>query len=240
MIDTRREAGQIARHFKRFHNTIGEGAIWFVFDAEESQYDKVYDEGYRRYEAGRTVPVLWVDQQEAPADYSAEGRRPTQRIRLAIGAHSMWEAGINVSEAHGNSIRDSSPSDVWRRDRINDVIYYGGHFYAISAFHIKGRVKDQDVIIGVSGIEIFPTDEQNLDVTPQDWFAPTTDGHVPDRPVRDDRTHVFFGDEPPTDPEVGDLWFNPDYDIDVPVPFGAAPPENPEVGSFWLNTDNEE
>lgn len=255
MIDTRREATHIARQFGRYHNTIGEAAIWFVFDADRSRYDDVYDEGYRRYEAGRRVPLLWVDQQEAQADYSPEGRRPTERIRLAMGARAVWEAGINITEAHGTSIH-SVVGPVWRRDRLNDVIYYGGHFYSISAFHIKGRVQDQDVIIGVAGIEIFPTDESNLDVTPRDWFAPTDDGLVPPRPVTDNRTHIFYGDEPPADPEIGDLWFNPDYDIDVPVPlgaapnsdydsdepvpFGEAPPDEPEVGDFWLKTDNEE
>lgn len=247
MIDTRREANQIARQFNRFQNTIGEGALWFMFDTEGSTYSRVYDEGYRRYHAPRRVPLLWVDQQESAADYSPEGRRPTARIRLAFGAKSLWESGINVTEAHGTALHAFRPSTVWNNDRINDVLYYGGHFYAISSFQIKGRVKYEDVIVGITGIEIFPDDEMNLDVTPRDWFAP----HAPTEPepvvVGSQHTHIYFGDDPPTDQEVGDFWFDPvdvipgdviaGYDLDNPIPYGANAPENPQVGSFWLDTE---
>lgn len=244
MIDSRREARQIARQFNRFHNTIGEGMLWFMFDAKNSAYDRVYDEGYRKYEPARKVPLLWVDQQEAPADYSPEGRRPTQRLRCAVSAMALWEAGIDVTETHGNALNDTSPSTVWRKDRVNDIIYYGEHFYAISGFQIKGRVKDQDVIIGITGIEMFPGDEFNLDIAPADWFPPVTPAQGEPEPIEDDRVHAFFGDIPPDDPDVGDLWFNPTedttgYALDNPVPFGVTAPENPAVGSLWLDTEDQ-
>jgi hypothetical protein len=169
-MDPRREANHIHREFNKYHKYIGESVLWFQFDTSYSQYDDVYDEAYRSYLPAAKVPVLWVDQQEAAKDYAAEGRRPTQRIRFAVDSKALWECGIQVTEAHGNRISDSSPSTVWREDRLNDLIYYDARFYAISNFQIRGRVQGEDVILGVSGIETFPTDELNMDNVPATWF----------------------------------------------------------------------
>jgi hypothetical protein len=103
---------------------------------------------------------------EAVEDYTAEGRRPTQRCRLAISARCVYEAGISITEVHGNRLQDSSPSETWRRDRMHDIFYYDGRFYEVSGFQIRGRVQGEDVIIGVTGIESFQADDMNLDVFP--------------------------------------------------------------------------
>ena len=121
-----------------------------------SAYDRVYDEGFRKYHTGVRIPILWVDQMEAVEDYSPEGRRPTQRCRLACAARSMYEAGISITEVHGNRLQDGSPSEVWRRDRMHDIFYYDGRFYEISGFQIRGRVQGEDVIIGITGVETLP------------------------------------------------------------------------------------
>jgi hypothetical protein len=165
-MDPRREARQIHKHFGRYHTSIGEAITYFRFDTANSAYDSVYDEGYRRYRTGIRIPILWVDQTEAMEDYAAEGRRPTQRIRLAISSRELHEAGISITEAHGNRLNDASPSDVWRKDRNNDLFYYDGRFYEVSGFQIRGRVKGEDVIIGLSGIESYPNDDAVLDFLP--------------------------------------------------------------------------
>jgi PAS domain-containing protein len=167
-MDPRLEVREIWKHFNRYHNTIGEGLIYYQFDAKNSKYDRVYDEGYRRYLRGVRIPVLWLDQQEATEDYSPEGRRPTQRLRLAVSAQSLYEAGISVTEAHGNRLQDTSPSEIWRNDRVHDIVYYDGRYYEISGFQIRGRVKGEDVIIGISCIETFPDDDMIFDYTPGD------------------------------------------------------------------------
>src|SRR5262245_54001598 len=109
-MDPRREARQIHKHFGRYHTSIGAAIIYFRFNYVDSSYDEVYDEGYRRYWPGIRIPILWVDQTEATEDYAPEGRRPTQRIRLAVSSREMHEAGISITEAHGNRLNDTSPS----------------------------------------------------------------------------------------------------------------------------------
>jgi hypothetical protein len=208
VIDSRREASHIGREFTRYHATVGEAVLWFCFDTQTSQYDTVYDEGYRRYEAARRVPVLWVDQQEAVADYGAEGRRPTQRIRFACGARQLMESGIPVNEAHGLRVSDTQLSPVWSDDRINDIVYYDGRFFAVSSFQIRGRLQGEDVIIGVAGVETQPSDELNIDATPLAWFPapPISDGDV----TQDTGVRVTYGPSEPSNPSVGDLWLDTD------------------------------
>src|SRR5687768_15973321 len=103
-MDPRREVRQIHKHFDRYQQSIGEGLIYYRFNTVDSEYDSVYDEGFRQYLPGVRVPILWVDQMEAMEQYAAEGRRPTQRIRLAVSSLSLHECGISVTEAHGNQV----------------------------------------------------------------------------------------------------------------------------------------
>jgi hypothetical protein len=165
-IDVRREAREIWKHFGRYQETIGEWVLWFKFDVLNSQYDRVYDEGFRRYLPGLKVRILWIDQMEAAEGYAPEGRRPTQRFHFAVSARELYEAGISVTEASGNRVGDISPSTIWRLDRVNDIVFYDGRYYEVSDFQIRGRVKTEDVIIGVSGIEVYPSDDMILDVQP--------------------------------------------------------------------------
>jgi hypothetical protein len=165
-MDSRREALQIQKQFGRYHDVIGEAIIYFRFDVVNSAYDRVYDEGNRRYHSGIRMPILWVDQMEAVEDYAPEGRRPTQRCRLAVSSRAVYEAGVSIAEVHGNRLQDTSPSKVWRDDRLSDIFYYDSRFYEVSGFQIRGRVKGEDVIIGITGIETFRADDMNLDFPP--------------------------------------------------------------------------
>jgi hypothetical protein len=115
-MEPRREAVAVWRHFSRYHDTIGEAILYYKFDAEDTVYDRVYDEAFRKYLPGVRIPILWVDQMEAVEDYTPEGRRPTERMRCAVSARSMYEAGISVVEVHGNQWTDTSSSDIWRSD----------------------------------------------------------------------------------------------------------------------------
>lgn len=165
-MDTRREVHQIWKHFGRYQKDVGEAVIYYRFDADDSQYDTVYDEGFRRYHRGVRIPILWVDQSEAVEDYSPEGRRPTQRIRCAVSSRNMYEAGISITEAHFNLLTDEAPNDIWRRDRNNDIFYYNNRYWEVAGFQIRGRIKGEDAIIGIAGIETFKDDDMVLDYTP--------------------------------------------------------------------------
>jgi len=165
-MDPRREARQIEKHFGRYHSNIGEAVIYYKFDATASNYDSVYDEGNRKYKVGVRMPILWVDQMEAMENYAAEGRRPTQRIRMAVSARALHESGVSPTESHDNRTTDTSPSEVWREDRMHDLFYYDGRFFEVSGFQIRGRVKGEDVIVGMTGVETFPGDDMVLDYPP--------------------------------------------------------------------------
>jgi hypothetical protein len=78
----------------------------------------------------------------------------------------MHEVGISVTEVHGNQLTDSSDSEIWRDDRMHDVMYYDGRYWEVAGFQIRGRLQNEDVIIGISAIETFPSDDMILDFQP--------------------------------------------------------------------------
>ena len=46
------------------------------------------------------------------------------------------------------------------------IFYYDNRYWEVSGYQIRGRVKGEDVIIGITGIETFPTDDMILDEIP--------------------------------------------------------------------------
>jgi hypothetical protein len=181
-IDTRREAAHIQREFGRYTTTIGEAVIWFMFDVDNTQYDRVYDESGRRYHWGISVAVLWVDQGEAPEQMTPEGRRNVQTLRFAVSARSAVETGIGIQEAHGHRVWDRGIiNNRWFDDRLNDVVYYDGRYYEVMNFQIRGRIRE-DVILGVTCTEVYPEDEYTFDFPPTTWptsGTPSGYGHGP-------------------------------------------------------------
>jgi hypothetical protein len=164
VIDTRREALHIEREYTRYHQKVGESVVWYRFDTVNSQYSSVYDEGGRSYLPGILVPILWVDQIESPEQYMPEGRRPVQTIRFAVSAKAMYEVGIGDREAHGHRVWDEGlVNNTWFDDRSNDICYYNGRYYEISNFQIRGRIRE-DVVIGLTGTEVYIEDERIFDV----------------------------------------------------------------------------
>ena len=171
MIDPRREARFIWKEFEIYQLQMGESIVWFRFDTSVSAYNRVYDEGGRDYHIGVRVPALWVDQSEDVETYTPDGRRPTQRLNFAVSTRSLAECGIDVTEAHGARQRDHSlpMAHPWLDDRLNDVLWYDDRFWSISNFQIRGRLMSEDVVIGVSGIELQTPDESLFDKFPQDY-----------------------------------------------------------------------
>jgi hypothetical protein len=166
VIDTRREAAHIEKEFSRYQGKIGETVIWFRFDTENSHYSGTYDEGGRAYLPGVALPILWVDQIEAPEQYVPEGKRPVQGLRFAASAKAIYEIGLSDREAHGHRLWDTGLiNDTWFDDRSNDICYYNGRYYEISNFQIRGRARE-DVIVGVTCTETYIEDEYVFDYSP--------------------------------------------------------------------------
>lgn len=179
-IDMRREHAYHQRMLAHQQTATGEVIVWFCFDADNSEYHAVYDEGNRQYKAGLQLPVIWIDQIEDPTQYSDVGRRPTQRVRLAFSTRTALERGLPVDEVHGRRLwdvpppppdQDGRPISPWLDDRLNDILYYDGRYYRVSNFQIRGRMQAGDNIIGVSAIETQVGDEMPWDVFP--WSEPT-------------------------------------------------------------------
>lgn len=172
----------ITKEYQSYYRVIGEEVLWFRFDTVNSRWDDVYDEGGKTYLPAVRIPALWVDQIEDPEQYAAEGRRPRQRLRFAVGAWEMNARGIGSTEAHGRQLDSVTPpapdpaqvgrpNNNWLDDRVNDVIYYDKRFYAVSNFQIRGRAQFDDAIIGVSCLEFIPDDEAVFDLFPWNTVA---------------------------------------------------------------------
>ena len=110
------------------------------------------DEGGRRYTAGVVLEALWVIVTEARSQRSMEGRKPVERISLAVSARTLDSSGI------------SDPEDYARH--LNDVIRYQGRLWEIKEYNIKGSIPDA-VIIGVVGTQIYEDEEMVFDDLPQ-------------------------------------------------------------------------
>jgi len=166
VIDSRREAKYIFREMARRVNEIGEAVIWFKFDTSNSQYDRVYNEGGRAWLRGLSVPVMWIDQGEAPEQMLPEGRRPYVTLRFAVSAWAIMESGVGRQEAHGHRVTDMGLlSDFWYDDRNNDIVYYDARYWEINNFQIRGRIRE-DTVVGVTCTETYPEDEYTFDFPP--------------------------------------------------------------------------
>ena len=162
-IDSRRETQHIQREMLRLQQQIGENVVWFKFDPDATTYDSVYNESGRRYLKGINVPVLWIDQGEAPEQYTSEGRRPVMSLRFAVQSRAISEVHIGTQEAHGHRIYDRGliKGDYFD-DRLSDVVYYDGRYWEITNFQIRGRIRE-DQIVGVTCTEIYVEDELTFD-----------------------------------------------------------------------------
>lgn len=150
-MDLRQEQQHIFDAYRWYEENLGVGVIWHEFDSEASQYHNTYDEGGRHYTAGIYVMVLWAIITEARADRTEQGRKPTERLTLAISARSLDQSGV------------SEPEDFARH--LNDVIRYEDRLWKITDYNIRGQIPDS-VILGVSATQIYSDEELTFDEPP--------------------------------------------------------------------------
>ena len=175
MVNVRREVDHVWENYRRYHRDTGETIIWYELQpfgataATDSIFDDVYDEGLLttgglRYQTGVLIPVLQIQETEDTKRAQADGRYVVQ---TAIGVASVKD------------MRDAGVSDVTEyRKHLNDMFFYDGRYYAMSAYRVRGRAQE-DVVVTFEGIEKyldqeFVNDPGPASVTTIDYGWPAT------------------------------------------------------------------
>jgi hypothetical protein len=154
-MDTRRELAEIRRlGLGWYQQTLGEGVLWYEYDAEHSTFTSVFDEGGRTYAKGIGVPVLWVIENEDDEENPPEGGRYNPTLRFAVDIAQLRRSGV---------------SDVMDAERHqNDIVLYHRTLWTVNAFQIRGRMGGHSVIIGVECERVSPDEDLIFDHIPGD------------------------------------------------------------------------
>lgn len=193
-MDLRNEIEHIFNNgYVWYQRNLGEVVIWHEYDSTHTEYHNVYDEGGRRYTAGAAIPALWVVVSEDRATRAMEGRKPVERISMALSVRTLNTSGI------------SHPEDYTRH--LNDVIRYDGRFWEIKEYNIRGSIPGS-VVVGVSGTQIYDDEDMVFDDLPPDMEM-----GVVRRPVAypNDTTSTFVDHDEPG--EYSTLYVDLDEDI---------------------------
>lgn len=154
-MDVRRELNHLNKEFRRYHNVADEFVVWYEIEPlgtnvpTNSVYDDVYDEGIkgpggRKYKEGVVLPVLIVSEAEDSRRSIPDGRQPVQTIEFKAAIKDFRDAGV---------------SEVWEYQKhLNDIFLYDGRIYGISDYRVRGRLKNEVLII-VQGFEIYVDQE---------------------------------------------------------------------------------
>ena len=153
-MDARQELEHIFRNgFGWYEANMGIGVIWHEYNADSSLYNDTYDEGGRRYHAGVYVPALWVIVTEDRLQRGDYGRKPTERITMAVSVRSMDLSGV------------SNPEEYERH--LNDVIRYDERLCKVTEYNIRGTFPGS-VVLGIAGTQIYSDEELVFDTLPPD------------------------------------------------------------------------
>lgn len=164
-MDVSRELGLINKHIRHRNSYAGESVVWYEFSPLQayggsSLYDDVYDEGGpgstgRTYKKGVTVPTIYISEVEDSYRAIPEGRQPVQNIQATILFEDLKRAGISDPSEYG--------------PHLNDMFLYDNRFYKVSDYKVRGRI-DDEVIVLVTGYEVFTDQEMPFDTGPDGIF----------------------------------------------------------------------
>ena len=154
-MDTRRELDYIRRRgLGWYQSNLGEGVLWYEFDAEHSTFSSIFEEGGRTYAKAIGVPVLWVIENEDDEENPPEGGRYNPTLRFAVDVGQIRRSGV---------------SDVMDAERHqNDIVLYHRTLWTINAYQIRGRMGGHSVIIGVECERVSPDEDFIFDHIPGD------------------------------------------------------------------------
>ena len=135
--------------------------IYYRFDADTSNTTEVYDEGFGGITGVRMPicgPTRWRPSRTTrqrggvPPSACVAPSRPGTCTRRVLGHRGSRQPVDRVP-----------PNSIWRRDRMHESSTTTAVTGRVSGYQIRGRVKGEDVIIGITGIETFRTDDMILD-----------------------------------------------------------------------------
>jgi hypothetical protein len=194
MINTRRELQRINRQMRQYHAAAGEGVLWYEFAAEDYVQDNYLNAGGRSYKPGIIVPAMWVSEYEDDETSDPEGRRYVPTLRLAVNVGMARHAGMS-------DVEDA-------RRHLNDILLYSRTLWNVNSYQIRGRLRNESTIIGVSAHKIYPDEDMNFDVFPQ--FIDSEYTRRPEPVINDKDDDVV--DDTTTDDDWTDF---PDHDNPV-------------------------
>lgn len=133
---------QIERSFRRYHRKVGEVVDWYEFDPAGTTSHDIYDEGPERaWHPAKKVPMLSltrVEEREAPP--RPEGYYSVSTVHAVLGLRAAEDAGItNVYDAD---------------QHVFDRFTWHGKVWDVRVWAIEGRLKGEDVVIGIDGVEV--------------------------------------------------------------------------------------
>jgi hypothetical protein len=154
-MDTRRELAAIrSTCLGWYQSTLGEGVLWYEYDAEHSTFTSVFDEGGRTYAKGIGVPVLWVIENEDDEENPPEGGRYEPTLRFAVDVAQIRRSGV---------------SDVLDAQRHqNDIVLFHRTLWTINSYQVRGRMGGHSIIVGVECERVSPDEDFIFDHIPGD------------------------------------------------------------------------
>lgn len=153
MADMRRELAHIQKGFRAYQERFGEGVIWYELNADDSNFNDIFNARGIKYMKGIAVPVLWITEMEADQQADQAGQRSVGTLRFAVPFQTLREVGL------------SDPQDYDRH--LNDVVLYERTFYRIGSYQPQGRVAREDLIVGVRAVKTFPEEDMVYDEIPE-------------------------------------------------------------------------
>ena len=154
-MDTRRELFAIRRScLGWYQSNLGEGVLWYEFDAEHSTFSSVFDEGGRTYAKAIGVPVLWVIENEDDEENPPEGGRFNPTLRFAVDVAQIRRSGV------------SDVLDAARHQ--NDIVLFHRTLWSVNAYQIRGRMGGHSIVIGVECERVSPDEDFIFDHIPGD------------------------------------------------------------------------
>ncbi len=166
-MDMRRELAINNRQLRAFEGVMEHTVGWWVYDAEASGTDPVYDVGERRYKFVGDIPVFWVAQDDPDERTTAEGRVLGRTITFGANTQTLFDSNV------------PDPSNATERE--DDIIFWEGNWYDIRDYEPTGTYVPgvPEMNVRVTAVQRFGFDAP-ADAFPTNEELPPPDGAVPE------------------------------------------------------------